>query len=122
MKVCLLLIKYVAKIGIYPVEPHKSIFNRQNIGVLLIFGQTIASVTAYLLFGAKAIREYEECFFIWVSLIGTTVGFLGTIQKTVLIFQLIDHVNEFIEIRKQFPFLHIQLNLLMQMKLNKLTE
>lgn len=100
VKICLLLLKHAEGIGLYPVEPNESIFNRRNIGVLCIFGQTYISVTAYLVFGATTMRKFEECFFLWITLSATITGFFGSILKTRTMFQLLEHANSFIDRRK----------------------
>lgn len=94
------IIKHVAGIGIHPVQPNESIYNRRNIGVLLIFAQTFFPVTAFLVFSVTAKREFAECFFIWVSLLGALSGTFVTILKTRSIFDVLDYANNFIDKRK----------------------
>lgn len=106
MKVCILLQNYVANIGIYSVQSGESIFNRRNVTVALVFGQGFISVTAYMLFGSKTIREYEEGFFGWALLTIANIGIYAIILKTVPIFQLIEHVENLIEKRKLFFSCH----------------
>lgn len=99
-KVGVSLIKNVEHLGIYRIEPGERIFNRRNVGVLLMFGAAFISVTWFLIFGAKTIIEVEECFYLWVTVCCTTTGFFATILKTENLFELLDHANNFVEKRK----------------------
>lgn len=100
MKLCVSLKKYCKFIGIYEIQPVKSIFNHRNVGILIIFGQSFTWITAYLLYGATTIREYEECFFLWTASLATSIGFFVTIIRTRTTFQLLEHGNNLIEKRK----------------------
>lgn len=97
------VIKHVEGIGIYNIQPGESIFNRRNVGVLFIYGQAFLPVTAYLVFGATTMLEFEQCFFLWISLSATTVGFFVTILKTRNLFETLDYANNFLEKRKCIP-------------------
>lgn len=102
MKLCVSLRKLAADIGVHPIEPGESIFNRRNIGILLVFGQNVLSATAGLLFDARRIREFEECSFVWFTVSAVHIAFFVTILRAQTLFELIERLERIIEICKQF--------------------
>lgn len=100
MKLCVLLQKYIVNIGIYPIQPDQSCFNRRNILVSLIFGQGLILVTADVLFWSSTIREYEEAFFSWITLAVANVGLYVTIVRTRKCYEHLEHLESLIKNRK----------------------
>lgn len=100
MLICASLRQYAANLGICLSKPNEAKFNRKSVGVLYIFGQSFISVSAYLLFGAQTIREYEESFFVWITLSLVIVGFFSTVVRSPHLFKLLDTIEKMIENRK----------------------
>lgn len=90
----------MAIIGIRLIQPGEKKFNRRNIGVLSLFVEGFASVTACLLYHAKTIRDYEQAFFSWTLLCALNIGFFTTIQKSPKISQLYQIIDKMVKERK----------------------
>lgn len=102
MKLARNLTKYAEDLGLNKVQPNECKFNRKNVGVLFIFGQNFTTVTMYILFHAKTVLEHEEAFFVWITLLATSIGFFATIQRSSILYRLLDMLEIMIEDRKLF--------------------
>lgn len=100
MKFATLCLEYVNNIGIRPCKPNESRFNRRSITVLLILGLNFAPVTAFVLFSASTIREFEESFFIWITVLAVIIGYFSTILRSPLVFRIIETAEIMLENRK----------------------
>lgn len=90
--------EYMAIIGVRPLWPgEKMPFNCQNVGVFLIFLQTLIMGTAFLVFDAQTLREYTECLFAWISVIAIFVGMILVVIRTQAIFQIIKNLENMVE-------------------------
>lgn len=90
--------KKAALIGIHALRADEtSHFNPRNVSVLLIFGLFASSSTAFIVFDAKSVRDYEEAFFPWISLSFVCVGFIFNIVKSDQIYVVCDTIENLIE-------------------------
>lgn len=97
MKICILTLKYGADIGI---QPGDSIFNRESIAVFLIFTQNFVLVTANIFYGFDTSRAYEECFFVWITVLTSFVAYLASNLRAAFIYKLIERIGNFIDFCK----------------------
>lgn len=66
------------------IQSGKHRFNRRNIGILILFAKDFTSVSAYILYGANTIQDYEESS-LWTLLCLVNIGFFTTIQRSPMI-------------------------------------
>lgn len=93
--------KYMAIIGIRRLLPDEKFpFNRRNVGILFIFGQSFIAASAFLVFDAKTLKEYTECLYTWISVLGVLIGLALVIIRTEEIFQLIENMEKMVEQRE----------------------
>lgn len=87
-------------VGVYPIQPGESVFNRCNLGLLLYLIISIILETASFLFDNTTIQEYTETFFARITVLSIFIGYLLNIVKSEEIFQLIENMEKFVESRK----------------------
>lgn len=93
----------IAKFGIKKLQPNETnVFNRRNVGFLLIFSLYNISSSAQCWFDSYTLRDSAEAFFPWNALIFITIGCVILIVKPQDAFRLIDHLEKFIDNRKHW--------------------
>lgn len=92
--------KLAADLGVHPLQPGESMFNRRNIGIMVIFGLSFLSTTVCLLFYNDTTLDYEECFFMWITLTAVNIGYFVMILRTQKLFQLIERIELMTERRE----------------------
>lgn len=100
LKLCKVLRSLAAKMGIYELQPGESKFNKHNIGIMVIFAISFVSTTACLLYDNETTLDYEECFFMWVTLTIVNIGYFITILRAQRLFQMIIRVELMVERRE----------------------
>lgn len=76
------------------------VFNFQNIFFLVCLAQMVASVTVYACVHATSMEEYGIVFFADITLLDAIIHFCLLIWNGPQIFQLIEHLEQFIEMSK----------------------
>lgn len=86
-------------------------FNVQNLVILFCLAQMLISVTAYSYVHAKSIGEYGIVFFAGITLLNAINYVCLQIRNGPNIFQLIEHLERFIEMRELQNYWQISENL-----------
>lgn len=101
MKIFPLIQAYSAVIGIYELKPGaKKLFNRRNIGFLLLFGFYLTLISAYVLYDANTFQEYAQAIFEWITLSSIMFGLFVTVFRTIGLFQLAEHFEKVLDSRE----------------------
>lgn len=92
-------------IGLRPLKPNEKKFNLRNVGVLVSLGLFIISSSAFIYSDAQTLNEYAEAVFGWVSVFLFFIIFLNYVQKSDIIFRLIENFERIVNQRKKTKFI-----------------
>lgn len=96
MNICKNVLMYAENLGVHELQPGEKMFNRRNVGVLLIFSVIFISVSANI-FDFITSRQYEELFFTQIVLTGVFIGYITSMlkaQHTIQLLKMVEHLFE----------------------------